>query len=131
MVDGFRTTGLDETLKRLMEMEQAEKAVIPILENSYKRYQLSAFKKAPVLTGRLASNLVDDRFTEKDYKDGSYEIQQRQGTYTDGEHYGAYYLLYQNATNRRKSRFVNDSLNQEAPSLAREIERMLKKELKM
>lgn len=124
-------TGMNETLGKLMTMEKAEKSVIPILENSYRRYQFEAFKKAPVDTGRLSSNLVDDRFTEKKYKDGSYSISQRQGTYSDGEHYGAYYLLKQEYTNKNKSRFVRNSINSEYPKLMRDLIKLAQKEMSM
>lgn len=119
----IKVTGLDKSIANLMKMENAQKEVIPIIENSYKRYQLGAYKRAPEKTGRLKSTLMDDRYTTKEYSDGSYSITQRQGTYdySSKEMDGAYYLLKQEFTNPRKSRFVRDSIIEEQPKVGREL----------
>lgn len=121
-------TGFNEAIASLQKMSNAEKELIPILENSFKRYQISAFRKAPVLTGRLQSTLVDDRFVKKEFRDGYYSITQRQGTYSNGKYNGASYLLLQEFTNPNgKTRFVRDSILQEHPKLDRELVGLLER----
>lgn len=123
--------GFSPTLSKLGQMEDTQRLLVPTFENSYRRYQMEAFKNAPVLTGRLSSNLVDDRFTFKKYSKDKLSISQRQGTYSYGEHYGAYYLLLQEYSNPTKSRFVRNSLNKEYPKLMKDMLRLYEREMKM
>lgn len=120
----MEVSGFDSAIKHLTQLGNAEKELIPIMENSYKRYQLSAFRRAPVDTGLLSSTLMDDRYSTMKYADGDYEITQREGVEGDGAHY----ILLQEFTNPNgKTRFIRDSVIEEQPKLENELIKLLER----
>lgn len=90
-----------------------------ISENSMKRIQLSAFKKGPVLTGYLTSNMVADENRRKISTSDKVEYQLIDGTK---------YTLVQEFGHRYKSDFIRSSVETERPKFYRAVEKWAKEE---
>lgn len=98
------------------------KAIFDEVDNSYKRYQLEAFKRAPVKYGYLSSALVDDKFTKREVTDNKMVITQREGVD---------YMIYQEFNNPNgKQRFIRDTILLEKPKLKRDVESAVRREIK-
>lgn len=82
-----------------------------------KRIQSGAFRRGPVLTGFLTSNLIADenRKRTQGMDKGSWDLMD-----------GTDYTLVQEYTHRSKSGFIRDSVNEEKPKFRNEIEKLAK-----
>lgn len=118
----FRITGVSETVNNMKSLERRiMEDTLHALHNSYKRYQLNAFKRAPVKDGYLSSALVDEHFTTITVDEGDLSIVQREGVY---------YMIYQEFNNPNgKTRFIRDSVIEEAPRLSNDIKRVVRENI--
>lgn len=115
----LRITGVSQTVNSIETLERKFiEGALHDIHNSYKRYQLNAFKRAPVKYGYLSSALVDDRFTTINVTEGDIKITQREGVD---------YMIYQEIHNPNgKERFIRNSIIEEAPRLSNDIQRTFK-----
>lgn len=112
----IKITGIASTKSNLKSIDKriTERVLLDI-QNSYKRYQLNAFKAAPVLEGYLSSALVDENFTSIEVEDGSMTITQREGV--------EYMLIQEYGNPNGKDRFIRDAFLREINQLPKDIER--------
>src|SRR5699024_558866 len=112
----IKITGIASTKSNLKSIDKriTERVLLDI-QNSYKRYQLNAFKAAPVLEGYLSSALVDENFTSIEVEDGSMTITQREGV--------DYMLIQEYGNPNGKDRFIRDAFLREINQLPKDIER--------
>ena len=104
--DDLIKNAFDESIK-LADGEASE-----LMLDSMKRMQLNSFKRAPVKTGFLSSNLLAEE-NVRNYSNKNY----RSIRLIDGTEY----TLVQEFTNRRKPAFIRTSIREEYPKLGREL----------
>lgn len=111
----IKITGIASTKSNLKSIDRriTERVLLDI-QNSYKRYQLNAFKAAPVLEGYLSSALVDENFTSIEVEEGSMTITQREGV--------DYMLIQEYSNPNGKDRFIRDAFLREINQLPKDIE---------
>lgn len=108
----------DEVAGKIEDKANIMDDLNPIIENSMKRIQSSAFKRGPVLTGYLTSNLLATENRESTVSSSSIEYRLLDGTE---------YTLIQEYTNPRKPDFIRSSVVEEGPKLMNDINRLLSK----
>lgn len=111
----FTVKYADEVAGKLEDKANVMDDLNPIIENSMKRIQSSAFKRGPVLTGFLTSNLLANENREGSVSSSSVEYRLIDGTD---------YTLVQEYTNPRKPDFLRSSVTEEGPKLKRDLNRL-------
>lgn len=109
--------GVDNVQSKFRKLASREDDFDALAENSMKRIQSGAFRRGPVLTGFLTSNLIADenRKRTQGMDKGSWDLMD-----------GTDYTLVQEYTHRSKSGFIRDSVNEEKPKFRNEIEKLAK-----
>ena len=115
----FRIEGNQQIAKKLATKANARDEVEDITENSMKRIQSSAFKRAPVLTGYLSSNLA----APENRINVSTDKQIRQ-LLMDGTEY----TLVQEFEHASKSAFIRNSVREERDKYIGDLRKWAKKE---
>ena len=115
----FQIKGNQQIAKKLATKANARQEVEDITENSMKRIQMGAFKKAPVLTGFLSSNMAapENRINASTSK----QIQQQLIDNTD-------YTLVQEFEHASKSAFIRNSVREERDKYIGDLRKWAKKE---
>lgn len=109
--------GVDNVQGKFRKLASREDDFDALAENSMKRVQSGAFRRGPVLTGFLTSNLIADenRGRTEGVGKGSWDL-------VDGTDY----TLVQEYTHRYKSGFIRDSVNEEKPKFHKEVDKLAK-----
>jgi|SRR5699024_5485089 len=109
--------GVERTARNLRKLSKMDDDFDKLAEHSMKRVQSGAFKRGPVDTGFLTSNLAADenRVRTNGVAKGSWDL-------IDGTDY----TLVQEYEHRSKSGFIRDSVNEEEPKFKRAVDKLAK-----